>query len=198
MVGDRHKLRSPCCVLLLWAHTFSSALYSQAHSISFVSLRRRPGFTPLQDKHNRLATELKEQTAVVVLYTCGPQLTLTNSNGCRAHHALAINRGQGVDCNILPSEACNIWVLNLYTSVPRHCYQYCYVLLQFIAAYGLRDTDLFNAWQWSRRQIWPLRILKIHRLLITTNKSPDIERTVTLWSFEVHRPRYIGLQLVWY
>jgi len=76
----------------------------------------------------RRQTELHKQTAVVVFCTCGPQLTLTNSAVCLAHHALAINRDQGVDCNILPSEARNIGVLNSSTSFLRRCYQYCYVI----------------------------------------------------------------------
>ena len=73
-------------------------------------------------------TELQKQTAVVVLCTCGQQLTLTDSALCLAHHALAINRGQGVDCNILPSELRNIGVLNWSTSFLRHYYQYRYVI----------------------------------------------------------------------
>jgi len=73
-------------------------------------------------------TKLQKQTAVVALCTCGPQLTLTNSAVCLAHHALAINRGQGVDCNILPSEVRNIGVLDWSTSVLRPCYRYCFVI----------------------------------------------------------------------
>jgi hypothetical protein len=38
-------------------------------------------------------TEPQKQTAVVVLCTCGQQLTLTDPVFCFAHHALAINRG---------------------------------------------------------------------------------------------------------
>lgn len=119
---DKHKLRSLCCVLLLWAHTFSSAFYSQAHSISLFPYCDGQLYVLTRQ------TEVQQQTAVVALCTCGPQLTLTNTAVCLAHHALAINRGQGVDCNTLPSEVRNIGVLNWSTSVLRHCCHYCYVI----------------------------------------------------------------------